>query len=116
MDNTQFGIKEEELKALSLEILSKSDKLSEIFEKISNRMSDLETHYHGEPSVKIKEYYQSIKNSYEIVRKNLNTYSEDLAFLIEKAKANDKELGNQLTESIELLNQENRKDFSLRNK
>jgi uncharacterized coiled-coil DUF342 family protein len=90
MDNTVTGINESGLEALSIEILDYRDKISELFEKINSCISKLPDNYQGEPCDEIMNKYNDLKNNFATVKDNIELYSDDIIFLIQKVKENDR--------------------------
>ena len=86
------GINEEELRALSVEMIERADRISEIFERIEAQMDRLPACYQGPPCAKLIERYRSIKSSFPTIKSNLTSYAGDFTTLIRKMRENDKYL------------------------
>lgn len=87
--NVVAGINEDELSALSLEILDYSDRISEIFDKMDSCMDKLPNYYQGSPCLDLLNYYNELKPYYSVIKNNIVSYSDDLIELIKKMKEND---------------------------
>lgn len=92
MKDVLVGINEEEVSNLSLEIIDYADKISEIFDKITDCVDRIHSQYDGEPVSKIINSYQSLAEYYPVMKDNIISYSDDLIALIKKVKENDKYL------------------------
>lgn len=86
------GINEEDLSSLSLEVLDYADRISEILNKIDDRMDKLNHYYQGLPATNIINFYNELKPYYATIKENIISYSDDLMELIRKMQDNDKYL------------------------
>lgn len=114
MDRVIAGIHEEDLGALSLEILDYVDRISEILERIDSYMDKLPACYKGSSSDKIIERYNSIKSTYPTVKENLKSYSDDFITLINKMREDDTFLSNLFRELTSDTNRKIKQDFNLK--
>ena len=108
------GINEEELNSLSLEIIDRKDRISEILEKINACMGRLEDYYQGPPYDKIMQYYEELSSSFSTIKENIKSYSDDLQTLITKMHENDRYLAGlfqDLTDDV--VRQTNSNNFTL---
>lgn len=108
------GINEEELNSLSLEIIDRKDRISEILEKINACMGRLEDCYQGPPYDKIMQYYEELSSSFPTIKDNIKSYSDDLQTLITKMHENDQYLAGlfqDLTDDV--VRQTNSNNFTL---
>lgn len=90
MEDIGFGINEEELSNLSLEVIDHADNISEIFDRIDACMEKLPIHYQGTPCTELINFYNKLTPFYEIIKNNIISYSDDLIELIKKMQENDK--------------------------
>lgn len=108
-DNLMFGINEEGLTSLSLELLDYADEISTILSKINLKIEQLSDNCDGSAINTIKDKYYSFKQNYSAVKYNINSYSNDLIALIQKAKQTDKNMTRIFEEGITDLKQEAKK-------
>lgn len=94
MDDVQFAINEDALAALGFEVEDYIDRLAAIFDKYNETIGKLNAVYQGPGSKKIMEYYQSVKPSFSIVKKNIKNYSTDLLQVIKAYKSMDSKYTN----------------------
>ena len=90
MEDFVTGIKEDELSNLSIEILDYSDRISEIFDKLDSCIEKLPTYYQDQACTKLINYYRELAEYYPVIKRNINSYSDDLVSLIKKMRENDK--------------------------
>ena len=90
MKDVLYGINEDELNNLSLEIIDYADRISEIFDRITDCVDRIHSQYDGEPVNKIISNYQNLAEYYPIIKGNIISYSDDLIELIKKLNENDK--------------------------
>ncbi len=88
----EIAIRENELAELSFEIEDYTERLSTIFEKYEATIGKLPSYYKGLPCRQILSYYNEVKKSFPIVKKNIRCYSSDLMNLIRILKTEDKKL------------------------
>ena len=101
MEEVVAGINENGLNELSLEILTRRDNISEIFEKIDSCMERLQSCYRGEPSKKLTLYAEELHSSFSMAKENIKNYSDDLTALIDKMRTNDRYLSSLFRELTE---------------
>ena len=94
MDDVQFAINEEALAALGFEVEDYIDRLAGIFEKYNITINKLYSAYQGPGSKKIMGYYENLKPSFSIVKKNIKNYSTDLLQVIKSYKSMDRKYAN----------------------
>ena len=92
MKDVLVGINEDELSNLSLEIIDYADKISEIFDRITECVDRVRGQYDGEPVGKIINNYQNLAEYCPVIKDNIISYSDDLIALIKKMHENDKSL------------------------
>lgn len=100
------GINEEELNSLSLEIIDRKDRISEILEKINACMGRLEDRYQGPPYDKIMQYYEELSASYPTIKENIKSYSDDFQALINKMHENEKLLAGLFQDLTDEVNKQ----------
>lgn len=100
------GINEEELNSLSLEIIDRKDRISEILEKINACMGRLEDCYQGPPYDKIMQYYEELSASYPTIKENIKSYSDDFQALINKMHENEKLLAGLFQDLTDEVNKQ----------
>ena len=88
------GINEDELGSLAMEILDYSERIADIFNKIDDNMETLGNYYKSPSYKELMNNYKNFSKNYEVLRKNVNSYSDDLINLIKKMRENDKYLAN----------------------
>lgn len=108
-DNLLFGINEEGLTNLSLELLDYADEISTILSKINLKIEQLSDNCDGSAINAIKDKYHNFKQNYNVVKNNVNSYSNDLIALIQKAKQTDKNITRIFEEGITDLKQDAKK-------
>ena len=92
MENVMAGINDEELGSLSLEVMDYASNVSEILDRIDACMDKLSTYYQGTPCRKIMERYREMQLSYQTIKNNIVSYSDDFVTLINKMHENDQYL------------------------
>ncbi len=92
MTDVVAGIKEEELRSLSLEILRYHDDIGILLGEIDGYMEQLPNCYQGPPCKKILSKYQKVSSQYTNVKSNLKNYAKDLQAVITALKSGEKNL------------------------
>jgi|GEM_PF-1704035 hypothetical protein len=111
MDNTVTGIHEDNLNALSIEVLDRTDRISEIFQKIDSCMERLTSAYQGSPCDQLTVRYEGIKSKYPLVKENIRGYATDFTTLVAKVKENDKYLAQLFRNASENLKSTTKKEI-----
>ena len=84
MSDLVLGINEDGLANLSIDILDYVDRIMELFENIDSKMDLLPNYYKGDSCTAIMNKYHELREYYEVVKKNLITYSDDMIMLVRK--------------------------------
>lgn len=92
MTDVVAGIKEEELRALSVEILRYYDDISDLFNEIDKYMDLLSNCYRSPSCKKISAKYQKVSSQYANVKSNLKNYAKDLQAVVTTLKSGEKKL------------------------
>lgn len=92
MENVIAGINDGELGSLSLEVMDYASNISEILDRIDACMDRLPSYYQGPPCRKIMERYKEVQSSYQTIKDNIVSYSDDFVTLINKMHENDQYL------------------------
>ncbi len=106
MTDVVAGIKEEELRSLSLEILSYRDIISIVLSEIHFMIKSLDNYYQGPPCKKILAKYDDLSDQYPVLGSNLKNYSKDLQAVIKKMHAGEKKLSSSLNKSTSEFQEE----------
>ena len=79
--NTDFlgGVNETDIRTLGVEILKSSERISDIFDSIDAKMNELPDYYKSSSS-------DEFCRSYELIKANIISYSDDLFRLVDKMK------------------------------
>lgn len=80
------GIKESELKDLAMDIMKIADSINNTLNNFDNRFYDLKPYYEGKAYNDLNQFYSNVRKKYPVVKKNLNTYSDDFIALIRKMR------------------------------
>lgn len=86
--NTDFlgGVNENDIRTLGVEILKSSERISDIFDLIDTKMSELPDYYKSTSSDEFCRSYELFRKNYEIIKTNIISYSDDLFRLVDKMK------------------------------
>lgn len=86
------GIRENELGALSLEIMGYADRISVIFNRIDAVVATIPAGYRGESCDQLMQSFEKLKVQFPVVKENVKTYADDLVSLLDKMKQIDFDL------------------------
>jgi len=92
MSDVEAAIREDELTELSVSIMETADKISIIFDKIEKEISNLSSYLSCDALSKIVAEYEGLSNNFNIIPKNINTYSEDLISVMNKMRSGMKNI------------------------
>lgn len=92
--DTVNGINEEELRSLCMEILDYSESIAEIFDKVDEKFQELGECYNASSYHNFMSSYNDFRNNYLVVKKNINSYSDDLIALVQRMQDNANYLAN----------------------
>lgn len=86
--NTDFlsGVNEGDIRTLGVEILKCSDRISDIFNLIDNKVNELPDYYKSTSCNEFCKSYEEFRKNYEIIKSNIVSYSDDLFRLVDKMK------------------------------
>ncbi len=86
--NTDFlgGVNETDIRTLGVEILKSSERISDIFDSIDAKMSELPDYYKSSSSDEFCRSYEAFRKNYELIKANIISYSDDLFRLVDKMK------------------------------
>ena len=90
--DTVSGINEDALRELCMEILDYNERLIEIFDKIDNCVEDLQMYFKCSSYDTFKNVYGELRSNYQVIKDNINSYSDDLILLIQRMHENEKYL------------------------
>ena len=81
-NNYVSGINEPQVKAIINRITSNIEKLESKFIEIDTIFSNNKQHYDSESALLFRKKYDNIRLNYDIIKKNLLSYVEDLTALV----------------------------------
>lgn len=90
MENNYLGINESSLGDLSMELLTKSERLSDLFQSINKKMDEVSSCLNGTPYRNIINSYNKFKKNYSVITSNVSSYSDDLIAVINHLRRGDK--------------------------
>ena len=83
------AIREEELSALSMEILDYFEKIADLFDKADKEMNSLGSSFQEASYGVLMGRYNDFRSNYVTIKDNIKSYSEELITLIQRMKEND---------------------------
>lgn len=87
-----LAINDDGLAELAMDILTISEDVTEICEKVNAKMDSLKNCFDTDEYNALMAKYKFFKKNYSIVKGNIVSYSDDLISVINKVKAGDKHI------------------------
>ena len=82
------------METLCFEIEDFANRIGDIFTKIDGRMDNLSRYYQGDSCDQLNNYYLELKKNFDVIKTNINTYSDDLVELVRKLQSIDIKVAN----------------------
>ena len=83
------AIREEELSALSMEILDYFEKVADLLDHADKEMNSLPSYFQEASCGVLMEHYHDFRSHYATIKDNIKSYSEELITLMQRMKEND---------------------------
>lgn len=96
-NNSVIGINEQQIRAITNKLTSNIEKLESKFNQIDAIIHDISPYYKADSNILFRKKYDNLRLNYDIVRKNLLSYVDDLNSLIisyKKMEANAVDMAN----------------------
>ncbi len=91
-NDIQLAIKEDDLSAFAMDLLTISEEVSDIFSSIDSKMDSLKNYFEGSQYDSLMESYRTFRKNYSVVKNNIVSYSDDLIAVINKVRQGDQDI------------------------
>lgn len=87
-----LNVNENDLSQFSMDLLTISEDVSDIFTSIDSKIESLNSYFSGKQYDKLMNKYRVLRKNYSIVKDTIVSYSDDLICLVNKVRSGDKHI------------------------